>query len=171
MPKLDVDALSENTRLKAHATLTRNLSERYGESSSSNGRAGSDAGDEATMRELQDFDALVNQVLEQCVDDTRFADPALCRNFVEQRLRLELLELQDKHEEEAESHIAPYDEQEERRKQYCLAEERRKDAAWGAARRTRACKPGRSPPSRRQPRSPSGAEECPPGARRGQPPG
>jgi hypothetical protein len=121
-----ISVRSENARLQMHDTLTRNLSERYFENSSSSSSSSSTSQPE--IRELQDFDNLVNLVLEQCAEDTRFADPAICRRFVEQRLHLELLELQDKLEDEAERHIEPFNEQEELRKQYCLSEERRKDA-------------------------------------------
>lgn len=136
---------SERARLLAHEILSRNLSECYGEGSgtasssahypdlsaecySKNTSTVSGTSHPASDGDVQQFDALVNQVLAQSADDIRFADPALCRKFVEQRLHLELLEIQDRLEDEAERHIQPYNEQEERRKRYYQAEERRKDA-------------------------------------------
>ena len=49
------------------------------------------------------------------------------RRFVEERLRLELMEKIENEKDQAEQHIQPYDAQEARRRQYCLSEERRKD--------------------------------------------
>ena len=67
-----------------------------------------------TSAELREFDALVAAALKSV--DTRHADPAMCRRFIVDRLRLHILELQEDMHDAREQHIVPYNPQEVRRR-------------------------------------------------------
>ena len=126
---------TESARLRIHDSLTRGFEEKYGCSSNqSNGSHPAALG----PSEVQDFDALVDAVMADCASTTIHADPQLCRRFVEQRLHLELLELQEAQEDEAEKHIQPFNEQEVRMQRYARALERQKDAEDAERERWRA---------------------------------